>query len=709
MAAVYRLSTVDFSQMEYQSILALLDKWRAIWSTVDTKRIRLVVRTTPLSLDKPIKRARRRKAEAGDRMAERHLHAYAGLLSKAASQRAMFGYEHYLVLPTMDSHSDAQAMFKQLVSGMGLSGAPVTDLPRMLPTRYRTDESPTMLMPAVSGYPLLSVLVSYDMTGEWGYNALRDLLRRPGLALSIDVKTHRLGEAFKRLDKVQTVQEGLITQFGAKAALQRQNAAYQQLMGGISAGDALHQVCVGVLVSGRTEDELRQLEDDVKSDAAGCISFRRLDGKTGDVFRMFFTSENGDIPGRLYHNMTSKGMAVVSGALGTRGRSETDGVLWGFSGNSPFFWDGFGPQINEPNHAVILGPTGSGKTTSIFAVALREMNLRDTQVIVMEPMGNCTRLVEAVGEERASYNPLRLAQLRINPIERIYDNLAEQKAHLSIIIPLLLGRAGERLTEAEQAAVERAAGLIYEGVTPDTKAVNQPRIETLVWALQNSGAKARIAEASEWIGELLEERYVRGALGNVFNTPAINDWRLTQDLVAFDFQGIPDEQGLRSMLYYLVLSTIHREAYRQKRKRRRLVIIDEFRVLSEHPTLASQVAEMFKTFRTLGVGVWALEQDLVTFIGAGKVGATMENTKAGIHIIDNSTLQVILAQRAVQGETMLPEVLPQMTPDHVRMVTSLAPFKTDRDKGRGLVVLSDAVYPIKFNLTPQELSALGGT
>jgi len=709
MAAVFRLSSLDFTQMEYRSILALLDKWREIWAAVDTKHMRLVARTTPLSMDEPIKHARRRKAEAEDRLAEDHLHAYAGMLSQAASQRAMFGYEHYLVLPAFDRHSEAQAVFKQWVSGMGLNGVPATDLPCLLPTRYRTDENPTMLVPMVGGYPLLSVLVSYDVTGEWSHNALLEILRRPGIAMSIDVKTHRRGEAFKRLDKVQTVQEGLITQFGAKAALQRQHNAYQQIMSGISAGDALHQVCIAVLVAGRTQDELRQREEDVKSDAAGNLSLRRLDGKMADAFRHFFTSQKGEIPGRLYRNVTSKGMAVVSGALGTRGRSDTDGVLWGFSGSSPFFWDGFGPKINEPNHAVILGQTGSGKTTSIFSVALREMNLRDTQVIVMEPMGNCQHLVRAVGEERSSYNPLRLAELRINPTEMIYDNLAEQKAHLSIIVPLLLGRAGERLSEAEQAAVERAAGLIYEGVTPDTPPINQPRIETLVWALQNSGAKRRIAEASEWVGELLEERYVRGALGDVFNTPTLNDWRLSEDLVAFDFKGIPDEQGLRSMLYYLVLSTIHREAYRQKRKRRRLVIIDEFRVLSEHPTLANKVAEMFKTFRTLGVGVWALEQDLVTFIGAGRVGANMENTKAGIHIIDNSTIQVILAQRAVQGETMLPEVLPQLTPDHVSMVTSLAPFKTDRDKGRGLIVQSNAVYPIKFYLTPHELAVLGGT
>jgi len=708
MAAVYRLSTLDFAQMDYASIRALLQAWRQAWASSDTNRTRLVVRTTPMSLEGPIKRARRSKAEADDERAEDHLRDYTSLLSTVSTEGALFNYEHYLVFPTLEP-AESQSAFKILASGLKLDGILVPDLPPLLPTRYRTDASASMLVPEVSGYPLYSILVSYDLTGEWGYDALPNLLRRPGVVLSVDVKTSRRGSAFGKLDKVQSVQEGLVTQFGARAALQRLNTGYQQLVGGINVGDALHQVCVAVLVSGRTEEELRQREDSVKSDAAGRLNFRRLDGRTGDAFRAFFTSGNGDAPGRLYHNMTSKGMAVVSGPLGIRKRTQTDGVLWGFSGNSPFFWDGFGPEINEPNHGVILGATGSGKTTSVFAVALREMNLRDTQVIVMEPMGNCRRLVEAVGPDRASYNPLSLDRLRINPIETIYDTQAEQDAHLSIIISLLLGRAGRGLDEVEKAAIERATGLIYEGVTPDTPSVNQPRIENLVWALQNSGAKRRIAEAGQRMGDLLEERYVRGSLGQVFNTATVNDWRLTEDLVAFDFQRIPEEKGHRSLLYYLVLSTVRREAHRQKRLRRRIVVIDEFRALSQHPTLANQVALMFKTFRTLGVGVWALEQDLVTFVGAGREGLTPENAQAGIHIIDNSTFVVVLAQRSVQGETMLPELLPQITTDHVNMVTSLAPFEADRDKGRGIVVLSSGVHSIKFQLTPHELGVLGGT
>jgi hypothetical protein len=704
MAAVYRLSTSDFSQISRSAILARLERWRQVWASVDAERVRLVVRTTPMSLDAPMKRSRQRLAETEDPKAGQHIRSYTGLLSKA-SKRALFGFEHYLVLPTLEP-SEAKTTVNLLLTGMGLQGVPVSDLPRLLPTRYRADTN--CLLPEQSGYPLFSILVSYDMKGEWGYNVLVDLLQRPGIALSIDVKTYQKGQAYTQLDRLQNVQDGLASQLGAKTALKRLITAHRQLTEGIQYGDALHQVSVGVLISGRTREDLRKREDDVRSDVAGNLSLRRVDGQMDELFRSFFTSQESMVSPRLYRNMTSKGLAVASGPLGIRKRSQTDGVLWGFSGSSPFFWDGFGPDLNEPNHGVILGATGSGKTTSLFSVALREMNLMDSQVIVMEPMGNCVRLVEAVGEDRASYNPLRLDRLRFNPLEVIYETPAQQMAHLTVVIALLLGRDVQGLDETEKAVIERAAGMIYEGVTPDTPPVNHPRIENLVWALKNSGATGWIADLSQQMGELLEERYVRGALGTVFNTATLNDWRLTKDLVAFDFQGIPEEQGLRSLLYYLVLSTIRREAHRQKRARRRILLIDEFRALSEHPTLANQVALMYKTFRTLGVGVWALEQDAVTFVGAGRGGATARDVKAGIHILANATFRVVLAQRSIEGER-LPDFLPQMTPDHVKMVTSLSPFETDRDKGRGLVVLSSAVYPIKFHLTSHELSLLGGT
>jgi hypothetical protein len=654
-----------------------------------------------MDMDTPIRRARRREVESEDPGRIEHVRQYAGLLQQA-SEGHLFGVEHYLVFPTLDEE-EAHSIANMLVSGLGLRGVSIPDLPPLLPTRYEAKAQ--CLAPMVGGHPFLSILLSYDMSGQWDYAVFPKVLQRQGIVLSLDILSHSGPAAYQRLDRAQQLLSGLSVQLGTRAALSKLQTGYEQLAAGVQAGDAIHQVVSAVLVSGRTEDELRKRENEIESAAPGHLHFRRVDGLNATLFRALFTSGKEKPPQRLRHNMTSKGVAVVSGVLGLRKRQTTEGVMWGVSGNTPFFWDGFGPELNEPNHGVVLGTTGSGKTVSTFAMALREMNLMDAQVVVMEPMGNCRRLVDAVGRERASYNPLTLSDLRFNPIEVLYDTAAEQAAHLTLVISLLLNRG---LSEEEDVALDRAASMIYDGVTSETEAVNQPRLQDLVWALRNCGAERWVSQASERLGSLLEQKYVRGSQADIFNVATTSDWRMRSDLIAFDFQHIPEKEGLRRLLYYLVLSTIHREAHRQARSRRRIVVIDEFRALSSHKALASQVALMYKTFRTLGVGIWALEQDVITFVGAGEGTSADIDVAAGTYILANSTFSVILAQRPVEAR-MLPQFFPQLTDDHVGSVMSLSPQSNDGDKGRGVIVLPSEVYPIKFTLAQRELGWLAGS
>jgi hypothetical protein len=554
MSAVYRLSAEDFSQLGLDAIVARLDRWRQVWAALETQRVRLVFRTTPMDMGEPIRRARRREAEVGDEITVQHLRQYTGLLDRA-SRSSVMGIEHYLVLPTMEG-TESDTVADMLSSGLGLRALPVPDLPPLLPTQYCVHAG--MLAPESGNYPLYSVLVSYDMAGQWDYAVFPKLMSRGPLALAVEIVTHHGAAAYGKLDRVQELLRGLMVQIGSKAALEKMRTGYAALMAGVQQGDALHQVGVAVLVQGRTEAELLERERQVISSVTGRVYLRKIEGMTSDLFRAFFTSApKPEPPVRLFHNMTSAGVAVASGPLGVRRRTDTQGILWGISGQMPYFWDGFGPDLKEPNHGIILGVTGSGKTVSVFAMALREMNMMSAQVVVMEPMGNCRRLVQAVGPERASYNPLSMRSLRINPIEVLYDDPAEQSAHLAVVISLLLGRA---LAEEEEIALDAIVPMIYEGVTPETPAVNQPRLENLAWALRSLGGERWLRDAAARLGGLLEERYIRGTRAAVFNVPTQSDWRLESDLVAFDFQGIPEAEGLRRLGYYLVLSAIQREA-----------------------------------------------------------------------------------------------------------------------------------------------------
>jgi hypothetical protein len=295
-----------------------------------------------------------------------------------------------------------------------------------------------------------------------------------------------------------------------------------------------------------------------------------------------------------------------------------------------------------------------------------------------------------------------MRSLRINPVAVLYDDPSEQSAHLAVVVQLLMGK---KLTEDEEIALDAVIPMVYEGVTPDTPAINQPRIENLAQALRALGGVQWLRQAANDLGSRLLERYVKGTRAAVFNVPTQSDWKLESDLVAFDFKGIPDTEGLRRLGYYLVLSTIQREAHRQARSRRRIVIVDEFKALSSYPVLAERVALMFKTFRTLGIGVWALEQDVITFTGLERGQTDSIDVASGIYMLSNATFTIALAQRAMEAQ-MLPDYFPQMTEDHVDHLMSLNPQKNVADKGRGLVILPDEVYPIRFTLTKYELKAL---
>jgi hypothetical protein len=658
-----------------------------------------------MSLAAPLLRVHRHESQLRDDVLRRHVRQYAALLQRA-SDSDVLTFEHYVIFPRV-GQDQADNLADMLAGGMGLRHERIADLPPLLPTRYQ----PTLfgLAPEAGNYPLVTTLLSWDMAGVWNWDVLPAVMTVGfPIDICVAIKSHTGTKAYGALDRVQTLLHGMASQFGNKAALTKMSTDYATLLDAVRSGEALHQVGLAIMVRGRTEKELHEREQQVSAKLAGRASITRLNGLHEDTFRAYFTSANAPEPKiELQHNMTSAGVAVTLGALGMRRRAYTEGVYWGLSGQTPFFWDGFDPNLDQPNHGVILGTTGSGKTFSSSVLLLREMDLMGTQVVMLDPLGNCRRMVEALGPGRASHNVLSLNTLRLNPVERIYDDLAEQSDHLSVVMGLLLGRS---MTQEEIIAMEMTARLVYSGIEPGTLPANQPRIEDVTRVLKGIGGDPWLREAAGKLGSLLDAKYVQGPKSVIFNTPTLTDWRLEKDLIAFNFRNIPESEGMRRLLYYLVLSTIHREAHKEARTRRRIVMVDEFRVMSTEPTLARQVSVMFKTFRTLGVGVWAAEQDIITFTGLdqAQMGSSNVDVMAGRQILSNSTFILSLALQPA-GARDMPKQFPQITDSHLRYLTALNPKRNPNDRGRGLIVLSDEVYPLRISPTQYEMQILGGS
>jgi hypothetical protein len=694
---VLQILPLDFSQHGPTAIQGAVGRWAGWLAAGVVERFRLISRAVPMDMGGPITRARACEVRADDASVTQVLRQYRGLLERTAGGE-LYANEHFAVLWT--SPLESQAVGGSL-RGLGLETQPRPGLPPLLSGRYR--DGWRRLEPVGHPGPFLAILASYDLLGVWDWSVLASLLYQGyPLTLALDVVTLPLASARRKLNMSQNALTASLADLGRDVELTERWAALEQAIQAIHTGQTLHLVVVGIMVPGRTIEELEERLEGIKTSMGQFMSLHLYRPQAGVFRSLFSTVKNGPVEGmlsgRLRRNVLSQGVATAMGVLGARRRGETEGILWGLSDDgSPIFWDGFGPELNEPNHGVILGMTGSGKTFSTHMLLLREALLRDTQIIELEPMGHGRLLAQAVGG-RASYNPLELASMTVNPLEIVYDTSQDQHAHVMAQVGLLLSRG---LDNFEQAAVETACRDIYAGVSPEDPAEVHPRLENLVQALRREDDRAR-SLADEIAG-----LYVDGSLSSVFNAPTNLDMGLGQDVVVFDFHKIPGK--FQTLLYGLILAALQRECLRRRRERRRIIFVDEFKRMSEEPLLARTVATMFKTFRTAGVGVWVAEQNLFTLVGLGAQGGGLGrgslDVVSGRYVMENARFYVLLAQQP-EGVAAVRASFPEVTDAHARLLQSALLMGK---KGHGIVKLPDGVYTINFEPTPAELQLLSGS
>ena len=424
-----------------------------------------------------------------------------------------------------------------------------------------------------------------------------------------------------------------------------------------NSGHSLHFTTVVVAVKGETLAAVRDNVETVKTLTAARLALVMLPGGQGELLKFFTATRRREINlPEISHNVTSDGMAVLSGPLGFRRRSETDGVFWGIGSSGgqdtyPLFWNGFGKDPERPAayHGMFLGKSGYGKTVSMNALLYREAE-RGTQAILMEPQGHSRRLYELIGPEGASYNPLSMAEMRINPLDPIYDDLNDQKSYQVSLYRLMLKQIDpeRRLSAQEAGLLDAALTVLYSGLDDPlhTPARFVPRREQLCRELKRQGAKQLAAD--------LELNYVQGSMGQVFNQTTTTDVALEADVVCYDFKDIPSSS--RSLIYTLVLGRIQRVVRATGRVRRRVVGIDEYGWLAQEPMLSETVAMWIKTFRTFGCGIWVAEQDLIRLTGGAASGDL-----SGHSIVGNSVFQLFFYHESSAAEVVsgtFPNVAP---------------------------------------------------
>jgi type IV secretory pathway VirB4 component len=285
-----------------------------------------------------------------------------------------------------------------------------------------------------------------------------------------------------------------------------------------------------------------------------------------------------------------------------------------------------------------------------------------------------------------------MAEMQVNPLDPIFDDMSDQKSYLGSIIRLMLKQVDpeRNLSIREAGLLDASLTSLYYGLTDplNTPAYYVPRIEQLCQELRRQGAVQ--------LAEDLELNYVSGTLGQVYNQTTNTDVGLERAVVTYDFKDIPEAS--RTLIYTLVLGRIQR-IVRSSGRRRRIVAIDEFGWMAQEPILANVVAMWIKTFRTFGCGVWLAEQDLIRL--TGKASST---DLSGHSIVGNSVFQLFFFHEASAAEVVA-ETFPNVEP-YKNMLESF-PRPQETGVAEAVLRIPDGAYHMYMILSDTERSLLG--
>jgi hypothetical protein len=710
--AIYRLRPVDLAQYPPQTVGVLLQqRWAGFWTGVRPP-LRLVVHSAPFRAEGVVEETRTAMIMAREDWRARALSAYGRFMERLTREAAMYQASHELLV-WASSDVEAHATVSSMASWMGVGATPGEMTP-LIDGEYEIGLD--HLRPIDPRQPHVVLMISHEFTGEWSWSEpLVTLLRQTfPISIALDVERNLApNDALKELVKYENVLLDVLSNNKTGRDPKAEGALHdvRLAMARANAGYSLHFTTVVVAVKGTTLDEARRNAEAVRTLTAARVSLVVLVGGQGELLRFFTPTRRKAIKlPEISHNVTSDGMAVLSGMLGFRRRSDTRGIFWGIGSSGgqdtyPIWWNGFGDDPNKPAayHGLFLGKSGYGKTVAINALLYRNA-MYGVQVVLMEPQGHSRRLADLVGREGATYNPLSLRTMQINPLDPISSNLAEQKAYQIMLCRLMLKQIDpeRRMSMREAGLLDAALSEVYDGLDDPlgTPAVHVPRLEQLCHHLGRLGATD--------LAHDLELNYVGGSLGTVFNRPTNLDVGLGADVVTYDFKDI--DATYRTLIYTLVLGRIQRVVRTTGRARRRVIAIDEFGWLAQEPILAETVAMWIKTFRTFGCGVWVAEQDLVRLSGgmasgdpsAGASGQAL----SGHSIIGNSSFQLFFHHEA-SAAAVVADVFPNVAPYRDLLETIQRP--QEAGVAEAVLRIPDGAYHAYMLLSDVERGALIGS
>lgn len=447
-------------------------------------------------------------------------------------------------------------------------------------------------------------------------------------------------KALKELDIQRLVNRSLGSLGNQSTQLQEEEiAAFTQEIR--RKNEAILAVNVCMILWDRAPEELSK-----KIDLA-TAAFQKLSGaevlvEGMDTTNLFFCQA----PGNGYQNYRWLRMGAFQGAAYTHFitpyRSQEGMLLcdrWGY----PLEVSLFNTRLNNQN-AVVVGPTGSGKSFSVGSLIIQRYERGERQIII-DVGGSYKNTIAALRGKYFEYDPQN--PISLNPFfcEKEAGSWKIDGDKLIFLITLLgrIWKPDTGLFQAEKASLSRIIPLFYKAHPLD----KIPRLIDFVkwletWAEQEEAAKILGGfDLDQFL--LCLSPFTLGQYTEVLNSPAeesLSSYRL----ICFDMARIKDNP----LLFPIVSLLITELALTQIRKHpeRKYIYMDEaWSMLSE--SMGSFVELMYRTIRKNNGAIYIITQGISEILNSG----------VGEAILSNAETKILLIHTDKQARSRVGEVL----------------------------------------------------
>ncbi|WP_404357113.1 conjugative transfer ATPase [Methylotuvimicrobium sp. KM1] len=353
----------------------------------------------------------------------------------------------------------------------------------------------------------------------------------------------------------------------------------------------------------------------------------------------------------------SKHCANLMPVYGRSTGSGHPGLLFFNRGAEPLMLDPLNPQDRKKNaHALIIGPTGAGKSATLVYMILQMMAVYRPRIFIIEAGNSFGLLGQYLASQGVTTNRVSMlpgADVSLPPFsealklldqknldfdlhedndldddpyndfdnEDIEDDNRDLLGEMEIAARIMITggdvREDNRMTRADRLLIRRAIHEAAKNVKEAGR--NQVLTEDVVQALRNlEGLADRRRERVQDMADGME-LFCSGLAGHFFNRPGVR-WP-DVDFTWVDM-GILAREGYEDQLtvaYIGLMNHIHDLVERhQNDARPTIVITDEGHIITTNPLLAPYVIKIVKMWRKLGAWFWIATQNLEDFPDASK-------------------------------------------------------------------------------------------